>query len=102
MPCTLQRVHLTDPTRSLHHSYYKRTPRTQNTNPWLCQQIFQMASSKFKNLFQKRLNSKLLTTVSGLKKENAFLKKSLTEFLRKHSEHVRLVEVSLNTVTFAV
>lgn len=69
-------------------------------NPSLYQQIIPMASSKYRNLFQKRLNSKLRTSVSSLKKENAFLKTIVTEFFRKHSEHIRLVEVNSNTVVF--
>lgn len=56
-----------------------------------------MASSKYKSLFKKRLNSKLGTAVSSLQKENAFLKKTLAELCREHSEHNRLVEV--NSVT---
>lgn len=69
-------------------------------NPSLYQQIIPMASSKYRNLFQKRLNSKLRTSVSSLKKENSFLKKIVTQFFRKHSEHIRLVEVNSNTVVF--
>lgn len=59
-----------------------------------------MASSKITTLFQKRLNGKLRATVISLKKENAFLKTIVTQFFRKHSEHLRLVEVNSNTVAF--
>ncbi|XP_075874517.1 centrosomal protein of 55 kDa-like isoform X2 [Nelusetta ayraudi] len=61
--------------------------------------IIQMASSKYRNLFHKRLNSKLRTSVSSLKKENAFLKTIVTQFFRKHSEHIRLVEQFLTVET---
>lgn len=56
-----------------------------------------MASFKYKSLMKKRLTSKLGTAVSSLQKENAFLKKTLAELCREHSEHNRLVEV--NSVT---
>lgn len=54
-----------------------------------------MASSKYKDLFKTNINSKLRTVVSSLRKENAFLKKTLVELTRQHSEHNRLVEVNL-------
>lgn len=54
-----------------------------------------MASSKYKDLFRQKLNSKLRTDVSNLRKENAYLKKALFELSRQHSEHNNLVEVNL-------
>ncbi len=54
-----------------------------------------MASSKYKGLFRKKLNSELHMVVISLRKENAYLKKTLAELSRQHSEHNKLVEVNL-------
>ncbi|XP_070771995.1 centrosomal protein of 55 kDa-like [Enoplosus armatus] len=59
-----------------------------------------MASPKYKGFLRKKLNSKLDVVVSSLRKENAYLKKTLVELSRQHSEHNKLVErfLSLETV----
>ncbi|XP_035519289.1 centrosomal protein of 55 kDa-like isoform X1 [Morone saxatilis] len=59
-----------------------------------------MASSKNKGFLWKKPNSELRMIVSSLKKENAYLKKTLVELSRQHSEHNKLVErfLSLETV----
>ncbi|KAK2824331.1 hypothetical protein Q5P01_021506 [Channa striata] len=56
-----------------------------------------MASSKYKCFLRKKLNAEL---VSSLRKENAYLKKTLVDLSRQHSEHYKLVErfLSLESV----
>nr|XP_046257078.1 centrosomal protein of 55 kDa isoform X2 [Scatophagus argus] len=59
-----------------------------------------MASLKYKHFHRKNPNAKLVLLVSGLRKENAYLKKTLVELSRQHSEHNKLLErfLSLETV----
>ncbi|KAF1375700.1 hypothetical protein PFLUV_G00222920 [Perca fluviatilis] len=59
-----------------------------------------MASLKYKGSPRKKPNSELDVIVSSLRKENAYLKKTLVELSRQHSEHNKLVErfLSLETV----
>ncbi|XP_044069672.1 centrosomal protein of 55 kDa-like isoform X7 [Siniperca chuatsi] len=66
----------------------------------ICQQVIEMASPKYKGFLRKKLNSELDMVVSSLRKENAYLKKTLVELSRQHSEHNKLVErfLSLETV----
>ncbi|XP_071336646.1 centrosomal protein of 55 kDa-like isoform X2 [Trachinotus anak] len=59
-----------------------------------------MASSKYKGYLKKKRYSEPHTVVSSLRKENAYLKKSLLELSRQHSEHYKLLEgfLSLETI----
>ncbi|XP_067375773.1 centrosomal protein of 55 kDa-like isoform X3 [Channa argus] len=54
-----------------------------------------MASSKYKGFLRKKLNTELGMVVSNLRKENAYLKKTLVDLSRQHSEHYKLVEMFL-------
>ncbi|KAI3363228.1 hypothetical protein L3Q82_011862 [Scortum barcoo] len=58
-----------------------------------------MASSKYKGLFRKKLNSELRMRLSNMKRENACLKKIMAELSRQHSEHNKLVERFLSLAT---
>lgn len=64
-------------------------------NIW--QQVIEMASSRYepKGLLTKRLKSQQTTVVSSLRRENAYLRKTLAEMSRQHAEHNKLVEVNL-------
>ncbi|XP_040905253.1 centrosomal protein of 55 kDa-like isoform X2 [Toxotes jaculatrix] len=57
-----------------------------------------MAASKYKRFLRKKHTTDMV--VSSLRKENAYLKKTLAELSRQHSEHYKLVErfLSLETV----
>ncbi|XP_074502018.1 centrosomal protein of 55 kDa-like isoform X2 [Sebastes fasciatus] len=59
-----------------------------------------MASPKHKGFIRKKPNSELDVVVSSLRKDNAYLKKSLAELSRQHSQHNMLVQrfLSLETV----
>ncbi|XP_037637206.1 cone cGMP-specific 3',5'-cyclic phosphodiesterase subunit alpha'-like isoform X1 [Sebastes umbrosus] len=59
-----------------------------------------MASPKHKGFIRKKPNSELDVVVSSLRKDNAYLKKSLAELSRQHSQHNMLVKrfLSLETV----
>lgn len=54
-----------------------------------------MASLKYKNSPRKKPNSELDVIVSSLRKENAYLKKTLVELSRQLSERNKLIEVNL-------
>lgn len=60
-------------------------------------QVIEMASSKYKGFLGKKRTSELDMVVSSLRKENVYLKKTLVEMSRQHSEHNRLIEVNLDT-----
>lgn len=64
-------------------------------NIW--QQVIEMASSRYepKGFLTKRLKSQQTTVVSSLRRENAYLRKTLAEMSRQHAEHNKLVEVNL-------
>ncbi|XP_068597087.1 centrosomal protein of 55 kDa-like [Brachionichthys hirsutus] len=51
-----------------------------------------MASSAYKLLLRRKVSSRVGGIVSGLKKENAYLKRSLAEMSRQNSEHNQLIE----------
>ncbi|XP_047458465.1 centrosomal protein of 55 kDa-like isoform X2 [Mugil cephalus] len=51
-----------------------------------------MAASKYKASLKKKLLSEHNMFVSSLRKENVYLKKSLAELSRQHSQHNKLVE----------
>ncbi|CAB1443684.1 unnamed protein product [Pleuronectes platessa] len=55
-----------------------------------------MAASKYKGFVRKKRNSEFDMVVSILRKENAYLKKSLAELSRQHWDHYRLVKRLLN------
>ncbi|XP_039994734.1 centrosomal protein of 55 kDa-like isoform X4 [Xiphias gladius] len=59
-----------------------------------------MASSKCKGFLRKKRKSELDMVVRSLRKENAYLKKTLSDLSRQHSEHYKLVErfLSLESV----
>ncbi|XP_022619216.1 centrosomal protein of 55 kDa-like [Seriola dumerili] len=59
-----------------------------------------MASSKNKSFLKKKRYSEPDVVVSSLRKENAYLKKTLVDLSRQHSEHYKLLEkfLSLETV----
>ncbi|XP_073338618.1 centrosomal protein of 55 kDa-like isoform X2 [Pagrus major] len=61
-----------------------------------------MASSNYrpKGFLTKKLNSQHTMVVSSLRKENAYLRKTLAEMSRQHAEHNKLVEhfLSLESV----
>ncbi|XP_019946409.1 centrosomal protein of 55 kDa-like isoform X2 [Paralichthys olivaceus] len=58
-----------------------------------------MAASKCKGFPRKKRSSELDVVVSSLRKENAFLKKSLVGLSRQHCDHYKLVERLLNLDT---
>ncbi|XP_059215639.1 LOW QUALITY PROTEIN: centrosomal protein of 55 kDa [Centropristis striata] len=58
-----------------------------------------MASSKYKGSPRKKLNSELEVVVSSLRNENDYLKKTLVELSRQHSEHNKLLERVLSFET---
>ncbi|XP_035027685.1 centrosomal protein of 55 kDa [Hippoglossus stenolepis] len=58
-----------------------------------------MAASKCKGFVRKKRSSEFDMVVSSLRKENAYLKKSLAELSRQHWDHYRLVERLLNLDT---
>lgn len=64
----------------------------------ICALVTEMASSKYKVSLRKKLNSELGIVISSLRKENAYLKKTLVELSRQHSEHYKLVEVNVITL----
>ncbi|XP_031591115.2 centrosomal protein of 55 kDa-like isoform X1 [Oreochromis aureus] len=51
-----------------------------------------MAASKYKRSLKKKLNSELAMVVSSLRKENAYLKRTLAELTHQQSQHNKLVE----------
>ncbi|XP_006783907.1 centrosomal protein of 55 kDa-like isoform X4 [Neolamprologus brichardi] len=51
-----------------------------------------MAASKYKRSLKKKLNSELAMLVSSLRKENAYLKRTLAELTHQQSQHNKLVE----------
>nr|XP_020458958.1 centrosomal protein of 55 kDa-like isoform X2 [Monopterus albus] len=51
-----------------------------------------MASSRYKGFHRNMVKSKLAMVVSSLRKENVYLKKTLVELSRQHSEYYKLVE----------
>ncbi|XP_030297052.1 centrosomal protein of 55 kDa-like isoform X2 [Sparus aurata] len=57
-----------------------------------------MASSRYepKGFLTKRLKSQQTTVVSSLRRENAYLRKTLAEMSRQHAEHNKLVELFLS------
>ncbi|XP_072247703.1 centrosomal protein of 55 kDa-like [Leuresthes tenuis] len=59
-----------------------------------------MAASKCKHSLKKKVPSELSVTLINLRKENTYLKKTLAEMSRHHSEHNKLVErfLSLETI----
>ncbi|XP_032396449.1 uncharacterized protein LOC116704872 isoform X4 [Etheostoma spectabile] len=69
---------------------------SQNLPP----EVIEMASLKYKGSPRKKTNSELDVIVSSLREENAYLKKTLVELSRQHSEHNKLIErfLSLETV----
>ncbi|XP_028460155.1 uncharacterized protein LOC114572643 isoform X2 [Perca flavescens] len=68
--------------------------------PAWVRRVIEMASLKYKGSPRKKPNPELDVIVSSLRKENAYLKKTLVELSRQHSEHNKLVErfLSLETV----
>lgn len=64
----------------------------------ICELVTEMASSKYKVSMRKKLNKELGFVISSLRKENVYLKKTLVELSRQHSEHYKLVEVNLITL----
>ncbi|XP_045926886.1 centrosomal protein of 55 kDa-like isoform X5 [Micropterus dolomieu] len=58
-----------------------------------------MVSLKYKGFLRTKLKSELEIVVSSLRKENAYLKKTLVELSRQHSEHYKLVERFLSHQT---
>lgn len=62
----------------------------------ICQQKIEMVSLKYKGFLRTKLKSELQIVVSSLRKENAYLKKTLVELSRQHSEHYKLVEVNFS------
>ncbi|XP_034754840.1 centrosomal protein of 55 kDa isoform X5 [Etheostoma cragini] len=85
-------------------------PHRGNRNAQMCRKengcrraaslVIEMASLKYKGSPRKKSNSELDVIVSSLREENAYLKKTLVELSRQHSEHNRLIErfLSLETV----
>ena len=63
----------------------------------ICQQVIEMASSRYesKGFLTKKLRSQHTVVISSLRKENAYLRKTLAEMSRQHAEHYKLVEVNL-------
>lgn len=61
----------------------------------ICEHVTEMASSKYKGSLKKKLSSELSMVLSSLRKENVYLKKTLAELSRQHSEQYKLVEVNL-------
>lgn len=57
-----------------------------------------MAASKYKRSLKKKLNSELAMVVSSLRKENAYLKRTLAELTHQQSQHNKLVEVIMLTL----
>lgn len=53
-----------------------------------------MAFSKYKGFHKQKLNSEFGMVVSSLRKENAYLKRSLAVLSNYHSEHIKLAEVN--------
>ncbi|XP_070697685.1 centrosomal protein of 55 kDa-like [Pempheris klunzingeri] len=51
-----------------------------------------MASSKYKVFLNKKHKSELDMVVNSLRKQNAYLKKTLVQMSRQHSEHNKLME----------
>nr|XP_020458951.1 centrosomal protein of 55 kDa-like isoform X1 [Monopterus albus]XP_020458952.1 centrosomal protein of 55 kDa-like isoform X1 [Monopterus albus]XP_020458955.1 centrosomal protein of 55 kDa-like isoform X1 [Monopterus albus]XP_020458956.1 centrosomal protein of 55 kDa-like isoform X1 [Monopterus albus]XP_020458957.1 centrosomal protein of 55 kDa-like isoform X1 [Monopterus albus] len=54
--------------------------------------VKEMASSRYKGFHRNMVKSKLAMVVSSLRKENVYLKKTLVELSRQHSEYYKLVE----------
>lgn len=50
--------------------------------------------ASFKGYHKKKQASKLGMVISGLRKENASLKKTLAEMTDQHSKHNKLIEVN--------
>ncbi|XP_034754843.1 centrosomal protein of 55 kDa isoform X8 [Etheostoma cragini] len=79
-------------------------PHRGNRNAQMCRKengcrraaslVIEMASLKYKGSPRKKSNSELDVIVSSLREENAYLKKTLVELSRQHSEHNRLIEDS--------
>lgn len=63
-----------------------------------CEQVTGMAASKYKRSLKKKLNSELAMVVSSLRKENAYLKRTLAELTHQQSQHNKLVEVIMLTL----
>ncbi|KAM8738154.1 centrosomal protein of 55 kDa-like isoform 2-T3 [Acanthopagrus schlegelii] len=57
-----------------------------------------MASSRYesKGFLTKKLRSQHTMVISSLRKENAYLRKTLAEMSRQHAEHYKLVELFLS------
>lgn len=63
-----------------------------------CEQVTGMAASKYKRSLKKKLNSELAMVVSSLRKENAYLKRTLAELTHQQLQHNKLVEVIMLTL----
>ncbi|XP_034754837.1 centrosomal protein of 55 kDa isoform X3 [Etheostoma cragini] len=76
------------------------THESETHQPAWMRRVIEMASLKYKGSPRKKSNSELDVIVSSLREENAYLKKTLVELSRQHSEHNRLIErfLSLETV----
>ncbi|XP_036979824.1 centrosomal protein of 55 kDa-like isoform X3 [Acanthopagrus latus] len=64
----------------------------------LTMQVIEMASSRYesKGFLTKKLRSQHTMVISSLRKENAYLRKTLAEMSRQHAEHYKLVELFLS------
>ncbi|XP_036979828.1 centrosomal protein of 55 kDa-like isoform X7 [Acanthopagrus latus] len=62
------------------------------------EQVIEMASSRYesKGFLTKKLRSQHTMVISSLRKENAYLRKTLAEMSRQHAEHYKLVELFLS------
>ncbi|XP_028279255.1 centrosomal protein of 55 kDa-like isoform X1 [Parambassis ranga] len=58
-----------------------------------------MAASKYKRSMKTNVNSKLVMALNSLRKENTYLKKTLTELSQQHAEHSKQVERCLTLVS---
>lgn len=53
----------------------------------------EMAASKYKRSMKTNVSSRLVVALNSLRKENSFLKKTLSELARLHAEQNQLAEV---------
>lgn len=61
-----------------------------------------MPCYKYKKMFRYKVISKLYAVVRGLRKENAYLKKTVSELSHQQSEHNKILKVNLYTQTISL